>query len=48
MKSVEPFWFVATTILVGGSGRLSTASSSWFGTYSFGVGPIDQPGNWQS
>jgi hypothetical protein len=48
MKSVEPFWLVTIAMVWGGSGRLSSASNNMFGTYSFGVGPMDQPGNWQS
>ena len=27
---------------------MATASKSWLGTNSFGVGPIDQAGNWHS
>ena len=48
MKSVEPFWFVTIATVFGGLGRLSTASNSWFGTYSLGSVPMDQAGNWQS
>ena len=46
-KSVEPFWLVRMATRFGGVGRLATASKSWLGTNSFGVEPIDQPGNWQ-
>jgi hypothetical protein len=48
MKSVEPLWLVTIVTLCGGSSRLAIASYSWLGTNSLGVGPIDQPGNWQS